>query len=796
MERNAEDRDSRRSSMRHTRVVVGLFSTLIALFVAVGGAAQERGTADKTLSPYFFVQSDNPDTDRLPLRSTSARAAIAGVIADVTVTQEYKNEGKRPIEAIYVFPASTRAAVHAMKMTVGSRVIVAEIRKREDARREYEQARQEGKSATLLEQQRPNVFQMNVANIMPGDLITVELQYTELLVPDGGEYAFLYPTVAGPRYSHTPAEDAPESAAWVQNPFLHQAKAPTYSFDISLRLDAGMPIKGISSPSHKVRINYEDTSRAVVKLDPLESAGGNRDFVLRYRLADDTLQTGLLLFDDGNNKYFLLTAQPPARVKAAQVTGREYIFIMDVSGSMEGYPLDISKRLLSDLISGLKPTDTFNVLLFAGGSRLMAERSVAATAQNARKATAMIDAESGGGGTELLPALRRALALPRTQGYSRTVVITTDGYVDVEAEAFDLVRNNLGEANMFAFGIGTSVNRLLIEGLARVGMGEPFVALTVAGAREKAEAFRTMISSPVLTGVRVGFSGFDAYDVEPPSVPDVFAERPVIVFGKWRGGARGTIAISGRSAEGAWSRVIDVSRFSPSKDNSALRYLWARSRIALLPDYNNLDLQDSRVKEVTDLGLAYHLLTAYTSFVAVDSEVRNRDGNQATVRQALPLPEGVSDFAVGGSAQPGSAPAGAMTKAATGSGLREMATDEESDGSMPTLGEKETRTAAAVMRIGAIVVKGGLAETDVRSVLERLASGLLAAFGKAVPGGKGDIRIIIAADGSIKDVKILTGGSGDARAQADLLAALKAIRFPASTGGKDTETTVSISVGT
>src|SRR4030042_6703223 len=195
----------RRMLMNWVVRLLAIFVTSLSLFIGGAAYTHARESGDRTLSPYFFVKSDDPQVDPLPLRSTSAVVNIAGVIADVQVTQIYKNEGKRPLEAIYFFPASTKAAVYGMKMTIGERVIDARIRKREDARREYEQARDQGKSASLLEQQRPNVFQMNVANILPGDEIKVELQYTELLVPTDRVYEFVYPTVVGPRYSNQPA---------------------------------------------------------------------------------------------------------------------------------------------------------------------------------------------------------------------------------------------------------------------------------------------------------------------------------------------------------------------------------------------------------------------------------------------------------------------------------------------------------------------------------------------------------------------------------------------------------------
>jgi Ca-activated chloride channel family protein len=224
----------------------------------------QQADTDKTLSPYFFVKSDNPNLDQLPLKSTSADVNIAGVIADVSVVQEYANEGKNPIEAIYVFPASTRAAVYSMKMTIGERTIVAKIAEREQARLDYETAKQQGKSASLLEQQRPNVFQMNVANIMPGDHIRVELKYTELLVPEEGVYEFVYPTVVGPRYSNQPAVTAPHREQWVSNPYTHEGEKPTYIFNFRCTLNAGMPVSDVSCSSHKTDIKFGSPSEAVI----------------------------------------------------------------------------------------------------------------------------------------------------------------------------------------------------------------------------------------------------------------------------------------------------------------------------------------------------------------------------------------------------------------------------------------------------------------------------------------------------------------------------------------------------
>jgi Ca-activated chloride channel homolog len=733
----------------------------LAAFMLTGttGRAQQEEPKDKTLSPYFFVKSNDPAVDQLPLKATSAIVNIAGVIADVRVTQVYKNEGNHALEAIYVFPASTRAAVYGMKMTIGERVINAKIKKRDEARQDYERARQEGKSASLLEQQRPNVFQMNVANIMPGDEIKVEMNYTELLVPTNKEYEFAYPTVVGPRYSNQKSETAPQSERWVQNPYLHQGEAPNYTFDLSVNINAGMPIQKLVCTSHKVKVKYNGSSTAAVTLNKSETSGGNRDYILKYRLAGDQVQSGLLLYPGEKENFFLLTLQPPKRVTAEDIPGREYIFIVDVSGSMHGYPLEISKKLLKDLIGSLRPTDRFNVLLFSGGSKLMSEKSISATAENINRAITVIDQQQGGGGTELLPALKRALSLPRPEEYSRTVVIATDGYVQVEEEVFDLIRNNLGNANMFAFGIGTSVNRHIIEGMAHVGMGEPFVITKPENAAAKAEEFRKIIQSPVLTQIQMKFDGFDIYDVEPRTIPDVLADRPIVVFGKYRGTPQGKITLTGITGKEPYTYVIDAGAVKPLKANSALQYLWARHRIMLLSDYNLLRQDDKRVKEVTDLGLTYNLLTAYTSFVAVDSEVRNKEGNSTTVNQPLPLPQGVSDYAVGGAMQyaaPSSMPlqrnSGVKYKAAKGADLSLV------ESANVDVKEVKKEQEIASVSLGEITASGGISKDEITKILKANIQSIQTCMAKANLSGNAVIKLRVGQDGTVKSISVLSNG--------------------------------------
>ena len=623
-----------------------------ALCTGGAAAAQEDDDLNKTLSPYFVVISDNPETDALPLKETSVKTNIVGSIADVTVTQVYVNSGKNPLEAIYTFPMSTRAAVYGMQMTIGNRVIRAKIEEKKKAREDYEKAKQEGKRASLLEQSRPNVFTMNVSNIMVGDTIVVELNYTELLVPEKGVYSFVYPTVVGPRYSNKNKDNAGPDDGFVSSPYTHAGVMPTTKFGYELSIHSGIPIQDLQCTSHKMKIEMPGTTNALVRLDPSESNGGNRDVIVNYSLRGNTIESGVMLYEGEEENFFLMMVQPPKRVQKENIPPREYVFIVDVSGSMWGFPMEITKDLMRNLIVNLNPTDKFNVILFSSNAATFSPRSVDATQENVRKAIEFIKGGNNWSGTEVLDALKTAFALPRPEeDMSRTFVIATDGYVDVEKACFEMIREHADEANFFAFGIGSSVNRYLIEGMAFAGSGEPFIVTKKNEAAAAAERFRQYINTPVLTRVKLNTGKFDAYDIEPVAIPDVMAERPILVFGKYKGKAVGTLTLTGKMGRKNYKQTFDLSQVKPDKANSALRYLWARERIKyldyLVGEYNRDVENDPNAKKILELGLKYNLMTNYTSFVAIDEVVVNKDGKQTTVQQPIPMPEGVSDYAVG-----------------------------------------------------------------------------------------------------------------------------------------------------
>lgn len=627
--------------------VVSVFSRVRVLFafaVLFGGVLAL--SAAESHSPFFQVTGAAPGVDALPLKSTHVEATLTGAIAAVSLTQTYRNEGDRPLEANYVFPGSTRAAVHGLILHVGARRIEAMIKEKDEARKIYEGAKKAGQRAALLAAQRSNLFEMSVANILPGDEVTVELQYTELLLPLDGEYEWVVPTTVGPRYRKgVPAEaEGTPTVSEAASPYFVPVAELEPVFTVSAEIVAGMPVTSLNCVSHNVE-TFSSEGRTRVELRPQDTVSMNRDFILRYRMGQGQLSTGLLVEEWKGEYYFLATVQPPPRIDPTWIPPRDFVVVVDVSGSMHGFPLETAKQFLRQLLFDLRDQDTFNVLLFSGGNQVLSKVPLPATPENLALALRLLDRQQGGGSTELLPALQSALALPRAQGIARSIIVVTDGYVDLEAEAYALVRDHIGDANLFSFGIGSAVNRELIERLARAGRAEPAVIESPAAVSGQLERFQRMIASPLLTQVRARYTGLDARSVYPGHLPDVLAQRPLIWVGKYSGESQGKIRLEGHTAQGLWQRELEIGQATRLGTGGVLAQLWARERISELEDRHALgDDRPARRLEIVETGLKYHLLTRFTSFVAVNTTPRpvNMAGPVEKVQQPHSLPEGMA----------------------------------------------------------------------------------------------------------------------------------------------------------
>jgi Ca-activated chloride channel family protein len=615
---------------------------IIVFFLSVSGFVFSQ----KAESPYLKVLTKNAN---IPLKSTKSKVQIVGTIAQVKITQTYQNLGKQPIEANYVFPMSTNAAVHNMQLTVGNRITKAKIFEKKNAERVYKKALNEGKRAAKLTQHRPNVFQMKVGNIMPNETVTIDIFYTEMITAVDKEYQFVLPGVVGPRFTG----ESVEKETIFNQPYTNKGISTTYKYDIEVSINAGMMIQNITSKTHKINLHYPNVNTAEIELSAEIENPSNRDFVLNYSLRTNKINSGLLLYEGEKENFFSLLIEPRLKTIKSKIPTREYLFVVDVSGSMMGYPIDVSKSLLRNLLSDLSENDRFNILLFSADNTIFKEKSVQATQENLTEALQFLTGtyNNYGQGSRLLNALKVGYKLPRSnQKSARNIVVITDGYISVEKNVFQFIENNLNKTNVFTFGIGNGINRYLIDGIARVSNSLSFVATTKDEAFKVAKEFKNYISTPLLTQIQLKTNGFEIYDVEPKTIPDVFANRPILVYGKYKGKPKGSIQISGFQGKGNFNQTIRVHNGKLSKKNEALKYLWARKKIERLIDYKR-NFGDDVKQQVIDLGLTYNLATEFTSFVAVDYEVVNKRGTLKQIKQPLPLPKNVNLTAVGAAAK-------------------------------------------------------------------------------------------------------------------------------------------------
>ncbi len=605
-------------------------------------------TTTEALAPYFQLS----EQAAFPLLCTDTKVEIDGIIAKVELHQVYINKGEKAIEANYVFPGSTQAAVNGMKLQIGERSIQAEIQERAKAQKNYQAARQAGKRAALLEQDRPNIFQMHVANILPGDTVRTILSYTEILIPEEGQYEWVLPTVVGPRYTgeeknNQQAVRVPVKLAAPQGiPYLPAGVDSELEMGLEIYLKGATTLQSVESPSHRLQTEWKNKSETRIVLHPTEARANNRDFILRYRLREEAIQSGLMLYEGAEEKHFTLLVQPPERITPEKIAPREYLFLLDVSGSMLGSPLELAKKVMNALLEDLRPQDRFNILAFSGGSAWWNPQSAPVNRANVTRALEEVSQLGGGGGTHMLAALQKAMANPKEDGYARSFVILTDGYVSVEAEAFQYLREHLDEANFFTFGIGSSVNRYLLEGLARAGQGAPFMVTAEGEEEALVQRFRDYVEAPVLTDIRCDFPGWEVYDLQPPAIPDLLGERPLVIMGKYRGKPGAKISLSGKQAGKDFSQTVNSKDATTASE--AIAQLWARQRIQSLQDEVSVGspTAEEKIAAITKLGLKYSLLTKYTSFVAIGEEVVNPGGVLNEEQQVLEMPEGVSNTAL------------------------------------------------------------------------------------------------------------------------------------------------------
>ncbi|MEQ8386914.1 MAG: VIT domain-containing protein [Coleofasciculus sp. A1-SPW-01] len=598
----------------------------------------------------LYVQSEEGQQQVFPLKHTEVNAKVTGNVSQVEVTQTFENPFAEPLEAVYVFPLPDEAAVYDMEIKIGDRTIKGEIKKSEEAQAIYEQARQEGRTAGLLEQERANIFTQSLANIKPGEQIDVTIRYTDSLKFQGGDYEFVFPMVVGPRYiPGTPMDNSGNTnqvpdASRITPPVLKPGTRSGHDINVTVEINAGVPIQDVRSPSHQIRTQRRGET-VQVQLGG-EDTIPNKDLILRYQVAGDRTQATILSQADEQGGHFVLYLIPALDYRPDEIVPKDVVFLMDTSGSQRGEPLQKSQELMRRFINGLNPDDTFTIIDFANTTTQLSPQPLANTAPNRTQALNYINGLQANGGTELMNGIRAVLNFPPSApNRLRSVVLLTDGYIGNESQVIAEVQRQLKPGNrLYSFGVGSSVNRFLLNRLAEVGRGTAKIIRQDEPTQEVAETFARQINNPVLTDIRVSWQGEGtSAQIYPLAAPDLFANQPLVLLGRKPDRRNGTIKITGMTAGSQrYEQTLSVN-FDQSSDNPAIAQLWGRARIKDLMNQMFGGETTSGVEAVTQTALNYNLLSQYTAFVAVSEEVRvEPDGTRRRVQVPVELPEGVS----------------------------------------------------------------------------------------------------------------------------------------------------------
>ncbi|HEX7175800.1 MAG TPA: VIT domain-containing protein [Pyrinomonadaceae bacterium] len=642
-----------------------LFATVIATLVALATLKPPTAAAQSSPQTPGALQIVGPDgkaAGSCPLKHTDVRAEISGFLSRVTVTQEFENPHKDKIEAVYVFPLPQMAAVDDMTMTVGERTVKGKILPREEARTVYEAARATGRVAGLLDQERPNIFTQSVANIMPGERVTIKISYVETLKYDEGTYEFSFPMVVGPRYNpgsptgrtssgFAPDTDRVPDASRITPVPESPGTRAGHDISVEVALDAGVPLDSLRSTTHEVDVERVGASGARVRLKN-HSTIPNKDFILSYDVAGRKVSDALLTHRGERGGFFTFILQPPDRVTAADVTPKELVFVLDTSGSMSGFPIDKAKEAMRHALAGLYPQDTFNLITFAGDTHVLFPAPVPATPENLSRAQRFLETRSGGGGTEMMKAIKTALDPSDSQSHVRIVCFMTDGYVGNDMEIVSEIQKH-PNARVFSFGIGSSVNRFLLDKMAEAGRGEvEYVALNDDGSAA-AMRFHKRVREPLLTDISIEWGGLNVADIYPRRIPDLFSAKPVVVTGRYVGNGRGRLRLTGRMSGKHFEREIPVELPEAEARHDVLATLWARTRIDDLTgqDYAGIQQGNARPEirqEITQLGLEFRLMTQFTSFIAVEEMTITDGGPPRRVDVPIEMPEGVNNLQLDG----------------------------------------------------------------------------------------------------------------------------------------------------
>ncbi|MEQ8170418.1 MAG: ATPase, T2SS/T4P/T4SS family [Candidatus Eremiobacterota bacterium] len=582
----------------------------------------------------------------LPLKYTEVRAAITGMISDVTVTQKFYNELSQNIEAIYMFPLPHESAVHDFEIIIDKRVIKSEIKEREEARRTYEKAKREMKKAGLLEQERPNIFTVSVANIEPGKEILVNLRYSETLKYEDGTYEFVFPMTITPRYGGEDSKGVPDFLEGKNSPpIIPPQEDGGREVKIFINLHAGFE-PDITSPTHKIFIEEKNGEERHIELSQ-EGEIPNKDFVLNYKSKGEKMEHSFTFYrEEGKSGTFMFHITPKIQYGPEEMLKREIIFVLDRSGSMSDGPMEHAKKAIKNCLKTLREVDTFSIIAFDNTVESMSEELLPLNRSNILLAKQFLKGINSRGGTEILLALKHALAVPVNKGYLRQIVFLTDGAVWDEDSSLKEILKNLGNSRIFTFGIGPSVNRYFLSKIAELGRGTCHFITATEEIEEAIEKFSIQTSCPIASDLSLEWEGAGISDTYPFPVPDIYFSEVLCLTGRFHSSGKAKATLCGIKGTGDFKEEFFVEL--PEKDEKypVIETIWARRSVeALMDKIRENPAQKAEIRdEIIGIALKYKLMTPYTSLVAVEQDIEEEREKKEIIKIDVPqvLPEGLN----------------------------------------------------------------------------------------------------------------------------------------------------------
>jgi Ca-activated chloride channel homolog len=621
-----------RGGFEPLRIVFVLVALLLG--VIASARADEAGTGQ--------LQIVGTDGERRAIASmdTDVHFQVSGLIAEVAVHQHFRNDGTAWLEGHYVLPLPTGAAVHTLKLHIGERVIVGEIREKQQARAEYAQAMAQGKKASLVEQTHGNLFRTAIANVAPGETVEVEIGYWQRVEYKEGVFSLSFPLTFTERYSmHEGALDsagaAPDSAAVT---VTRSDAAPRVS--ISVELDAGLALERVDSPSHAIDIRQSGVRMNVTLQD--QQFPGDRDFVLTWKPKAQAAPMAALFSERvGDDNYLLLMLMPQTEIKHSMP--RELILVMDTSGSMEGGSIRQARAALDQALLSLEPQDRFNVIEFNSVMHTLFDEAVPALPSDVQLARDWVAGLNAGGGTEMYPALQKALSGKAPEGFVRQVVFATDGAVEHEDGLLKLIESDLRQSRLFPVGIGSAPNAAFLTKAAQLGRGSEVVIRDLKEVGEKMHSLIAKLDRPALRDLKLQWPG--NAEVYPQQIPDLYMGEPLLVVARIPK-LGGSLRASGALADSAWAQSLDLKNIGAA--NGVAR-LWARQKIEDLEDaLRRGGKEDDLRPQILDIALSHHLVSRFTSLVAIDrTPVRPQAESLQSVQITNATPAGQLGYAQG-----------------------------------------------------------------------------------------------------------------------------------------------------